>query len=80
MTAKEKRIYAQYMREVAEALDRWADEPYDYRGRHAHWIKSSVAPGYKKCSACRIVKYTAATNYCPNCGAKMDGGDHDAAD
>lgn len=27
MTSKEKRIYAQYEREVKEALERWSDEP-----------------------------------------------------
>lgn len=27
-----------------------------------------------KCSACGEVWYGLETNYCPNCGAKMDGG------
>lgn len=33
------------------------------------------------CSACKIrSKYIVNTMLCPNCGAKMDGGDDDAAD
>lgn len=33
------------------------------------------------CSACKVrSKYIANTMLCPNCGAKMDGGDNDAAD
>lgn len=40
--------------------------------RHGEWIESKVG-GYDKCSVCRestLAKY----NFCPNCGAKMDGG------
>lgn len=33
------------------------------------------------CSACKVrSKYIVNTMLCPNCGAKMDGGDNDAAD
>lgn len=35
--------------------------------------------GYR-CSKCRRIVGFALTPYCPNCGAKMDGGDNDAAD
>ena len=39
--------------------------------------------GFKKCSNCGQEYYAHAINhykYCPNCGAKMDGGDNDEAD
>ena len=33
------------------------------------------------CSVCKVrSKYIVNTMLCPNCGAKMDGGDNDAAD
>lgn len=33
------------------------------------------------CSACKVrSKYIVNTMLCPNCGAKMDGGDNDAVD
>lgn len=35
--------------------------------------------GYR-CSKCRRRVGFDLTPYCPNCGAKMDGGDNDAAD
>ena len=41
--------------------------------RHGEWIESKVG-GYDKCSVCgdpTLAKY----NFCPNCGAKMDGGE-----
>ena len=37
--------------------------------RHARWIKHEV---YDECEACRA-KVTFGYNYCPNCGALMDG-------
>lgn len=50
--------------------------------RHGRWIEYPVAH-YYKCSECRYtVPYRKAAlmsgkrqyNYCPSCGAKMDGG------
>lgn len=48
------------------------------RGR---WIKRQFADeptafGYR-CSECHLT-YKVDTNYCPNCGAKMDGGKNNA--
>lgn len=56
--------------------------------RHGHWImkKTSVGASYTVCSHCNAsVKYNdeygtvvmnlKGANYCPNCGAKMDGDD-----
>lgn len=48
--------------------------------RHGRWIAS-----HDEFCACSICKYPVylmwdQTNYCPNCGAKMDGGGTDEAD
>ncbi len=40
--------------------------------RHGRWREGAYA-GYR-CSECRTT-WDAQTNYCPNCGAKMDGGE-----
>lgn len=46
--------------------------------KHGHWINESF---YTRCSACGNMaiydKYGREfeSDYCPNCGAKMDGGD-----
>lgn len=47
---------------------------------HGRWIEEGSL--IITCSECKrgynlIAKFT---NYCPNCGAKMDGGDSDAVD
>lgn len=57
---------------------------------HARWIHSryddcSEQFELVKCSQCNHEAYAMAFyvrggNYCPNCGAKMDGGDSDATD
>lgn len=43
---------------------------------HAEWIEPTsydgLSAGYYICSKCRCI-YGQASNYCPNCGAKMDG-------
>lgn len=49
--------------------------------RHGRWIKepSLMAPNYKcsKCGAAYEWWESYEAHYCPNCGAKMDGGDGD---
>lgn len=42
---------------------------------HGRWIKG---PSNPYCSEC-FVECRDETPFCPNCGAKMDGGDSDAA-
>ena len=49
---------------------------------HGRWqerrficMDSEVMLGYR-CSRCMLT-FDAETNYCPNCGAKMDGGNED---
>lgn len=51
---------------------------------HGQWIEDH---DYLKCPECGVMVKWDFTffdignwNYCPNCGAKMDGGDEDAAD
>lgn len=48
---------------------------------HGRWMPfhSEAAGDIQYCSACEI-GFDAKTDYCPNCGAKMDGGDNDAVD
>ena len=52
--------------------------------RHGRWIeKGKYTFGIMyDCSLCenRILDNGHSWNYCPHCGAKMDGGDNDAAD
>ena len=73
MTAKEKRVWAQYLREVSEALDRWADEPT----KHGRWNEGSgafkmvYAEHIYVCSKCHTGQ-PIKTKYCGSCGAKMD--------
>lgn len=57
---------------------------------HGRWIHSRYKDCSEqfelvKCSQCNHEAYAMAFyvrggNYCPNCGAKMDGGDSDALD
>ena len=47
---------------------------------HARWIPfhSEAAGDIQHCSACKI-GFAGKTDFCPHCGAKMDGGvDHEA--
>lgn len=49
---------------------------------HGVWVcvnKIDPISGYR-CSKCRRRVGFDLTPYCPNCGAKMDGGDNDEAD
>ena len=51
--------------------------------RHGHWETISDRPDSLICSVCKcgfdMWKHDPH-NYCPNCGAKMDGGDNNEAD
>jgi hypothetical protein len=51
---------------------------------HGRWIehKKYIFGTMYDCSICgtRILNNGHTWNYCPNCGAKMDGGDGDAPD
>lgn len=59
---------------------------------HARWISWEEAgnfvpsPDRHECSVCHdaaqvlVNGFELLSDYCPNCGAKMDGGDNDEAD
>lgn len=48
---------------------------------HARWIPfhSEIAGDIQYCSNCKIGN-AAKSDFCPHCGAIMDGGDNDATD
>ena len=42
--------------------------------RHGEWI-ATEDPWFRACSVCGYLEYECVeNNYCPECGAKMDGG------
>ena len=53
---------------------------------HGRWVHEHISEGYAwvMCSECEAVIHkiliNKRLNYCPVCGAKMDGGDSDEAD
>lgn len=59
--------------EVLENLPTVENEPL----KHGTWELKYIANGhYWECSCCHTkpnIYITKDTNYCPNCGAKMDG-------
>lgn len=44
---------------------------------HGRWIDAREYCGDYLCSNCEALYGTNKFNYCPKCGAKMDGGDED---
>ena len=50
--------------------------------RHGEWeiVVGSNGKEYMVCTCCRVSQdLTGVFTYCPNCGAKMDGGDNNSA-
>ena len=43
--------------------------------RHGHWIEDGYNDYKPACSECGC--HSEENNFCPNCGAKMDGGKDD---
>ena len=44
--------------------------------RHGRWVNTHSDSEFVQCCLCKYPVYAAwnVTNYCPNCGAMMDGG------
>lgn len=55
--------------ETSELAD-WLLENGVAEVKHGKWVSHE---GYEECGECRA-KAIYPHNYCPNCGAKMDGG------
>ena len=68
---------------IIDVLNDGTDKAYFKRELYGRWETSSDRPDSLICSVCKcgfdMWKHDPH-NYCPNCGAKMDGGDNDAAD
>ena len=64
-----------YSREDAADCIRYMNAADVAPVRHGRWIASHDE--FCACSICKYPVYVGwnQTNYCPNCGAKMDGGD-----
>ena len=43
--------------------------------KHGRWIAQDEGRTRFMCSVCKSKNHRGGENYCPNCGAKMDGGD-----
>jgi hypothetical protein len=54
--------------------DLYDELKHETGGVHGRWVPfhSEVAGDIQYCSACEI-GFAAKTEYCPHCGAKMDG-------
>lgn len=48
--------------------------------RHGHWIVMDEGITRFQCSACGVKNHRTRWDYCTHCGAKMDGGNENAAD
>lgn len=74
---------------VAKAIDRWSDEgcPPTIDAVpvvHGKWLREKIRPKsyLRVCSMCKKTAYFCGLGcsykYCPNCGARMDGGAENA--
>lgn len=62
---------------IADMIRAWIDEQPTVDAApvvHGRWIKLAEAPEWdqRRCTVCGDVS-CCQRNYCPNCGAKMDG-------
>ncbi len=68
-----KGVLNEFMKQYRESVLRIVDEQpsVDAVGVvHGRWLPHW---GNTECSVCGYITYLCGANYCPNCGAKMDG-------
>ena len=81
---------AKLMNRIESELIRWGESEYNalqilgdiedfptadvVEVRHGEWVTLEAEIGLYSCSLCEHKILRAECNYCPNCGAKMDGG------
>ena len=80
---KEKELTPFWIKVATQALDmvrQFIKEMPAVEVVHGRWIETEYKSDiYCKCSVCGRRTYVYDDyNYCPNCGAKMDGGNEDA--
>ena len=65
-----------YSREDAADCIRYMDTADVAPVRHGRWVNTHSDSEFVQCCLCKYPVYAAwnVTNYCPNCGAIMDGG------
>lgn len=54
------------------AMNAVEDAPTIDPVKHGTWIEYPIADEMNKCSECGVLRF-GESNYCPNCGAKMEG-------
>ena len=55
------------IREMIDMMPTILPEPV----RHGKWREYPIADGMNQCSICGVLRFEES-NYCPNCGARMD--------
>lgn len=65
-----------YSREDAADCIRYMDTADVALVQHGRWVNTHSDSEFVQCCLCKYPVYAAwnVTNYCPNCGAIMDGG------
>lgn len=68
-----------WSKRFSELYDELKEEIESTQVVHGRWIPfhSEIAGDIQYCSVCEI-GFNTKMDYCPHCGAKMDGGDNDA--
>lgn len=75
-TGESRDLFAKENEELRRAIKRIHDLPSAdvVQVRHGKWTHKPDVYGVVYCSECDYELHTNSTSYCPNCGARMDGG------